>query len=209
MDFGHFRALGQVEPAGDMRGGGNEADMFELVDDFISHRRHRFGEALQRTDVLEGFWLGDEGALAVKFENEAFLLQIAERLPHGDAADVEHRAEVVFGRHLGMGCIRAIENARAQRRLDLLVERSGGKRQHVGRVGFQHDLGVVRTCYDKLHHSLVMEPRRANEDFVLCISAGQLLAGAVSVGAPAQPVRQGVRAGRQAGGCQAVAAKGD
>ena len=32
-------------------------------------------------------------------EQQSFLLEIAERLAHRDAADVEHRAEFVLGRH--------------------------------------------------------------------------------------------------------------
>jgi len=64
----------------------------------------------------------------MQFEQQTFLLQIAERLAHGDAAHSESAAQFVFGRHLRMRRIRAVENALAQRVLDLRVQRKRGDR---------------------------------------------------------------------------------
>ncbi len=64
----------------------------QLVDDLVSHGRHRFGESLQRRDVLKRFRLGDERAFAVQAKDEPFLLQIAKRLADRDAADAERLA---------------------------------------------------------------------------------------------------------------------
>ncbi|MNI79421.1 hypothetical protein D3C73_1358760 [compost metagenome] len=69
---------------------------------------------MQRADVLKGFRLGDEGALAVNLEDEPFLLQIAQRLAHGDAADLEQGAQLAFGRHLAVLRVLAVENASTQ-----------------------------------------------------------------------------------------------
>lgn len=78
---------------------------------------------MQVADVLERFRFGDEGTLAVQFEDEAFFLQVAKGLPHGDAADTEHRAEVVFRRHLRVGGVGAIEDPGTEVGFYLLVER--------------------------------------------------------------------------------------
>ena len=134
MDLDERRTLGHVQLRREMAVGLDGAEAAHLVDDLVAHRRHRLGEALQRRHVLERLRLRHEGALAVQLEQQSFLLEIAERLAHRDAADVEHRAEFVLGRHPAVRRIGAVQNACAQRVLDLHVERGRRQRHDVGEV---------------------------------------------------------------------------
>src|SRR5690606_3417618 len=101
-----------------------------------------FGKALQARDILESLGLGDEAALAVNAENKAFLLQIAERLAHGDAADTEDGAELRLRWHAAVRRIAAVENVRTQLLADLAVQgRSIGRQQR--RQGGEFSQGHV------------------------------------------------------------------
>ncbi|MNS70438.1 hypothetical protein D3C72_1037810 [compost metagenome] len=111
FDLRHGLAFGNLQTFGDQFVGGDEFETAQAVDHLVAAPGHRLGEALQGADVLEGFRLGDERAFAVDLEDQPFLLQIAERLAHGDAADLEQRAELAFGRHLAVLRVFAVENA--------------------------------------------------------------------------------------------------
>ena len=50
----------------------------------------------------------------MNLEQQTLFLQIAKRLANRDAADLEHCAELVLGRHLPMRRIRPVKNAGAQ-----------------------------------------------------------------------------------------------
>ncbi|MNC69836.1 hypothetical protein D3C75_1205770 [compost metagenome] len=78
-------------------------------------------------------------------EDQAFLLQITQRLAHGDAADVKRLAQFVLRRHAPQGRISAVKNARAQQFLELAVERDGRKWEE-----FCHGLSSRATCYNKI-----------------------------------------------------------
>lgn len=82
-------AFGNLQTLGDALVGRDEFEAAQAVDHLVATAGHRLGEALQAADVLKGFRLGDEGAFAVDLEDQPFLLQVAQGLAHGDAADFE------------------------------------------------------------------------------------------------------------------------
>ncbi|MCY1376413.1 hypothetical protein D9M69_639010 [compost metagenome] len=110
------------------------AEAAQAVEHFVAHLRHGLGQALQGADVLEGLGLGDEGALAVDLEDQPFLLQVAQRLAHGDAADIEGLAQLAFRGHAAVGRVGAVEDAPAQQLLELAVERYRGEGKQFGHV---------------------------------------------------------------------------
>ena len=116
----------------------------QAVDHLVAASGHGLGEALQGADVLEGFRLGDEGALAVNLEDQSFFLQIAEGLAHGDAADFEQRTELAFRRHLAVLRVFAVENAGTQDVAQLSVQRNTAEGENV--IG--HGRSLVMTSYD-------------------------------------------------------------
>ncbi|MNO83280.1 hypothetical protein D3C76_745810 [compost metagenome] len=123
LDLRHGLAFGNLQAFGDQLVGGDEFEAAQAVDHLITATGHGLGEALQGADVLEGFRLGDEGALAVDLEDQPFLLQIAEGLAHRDAADLEQRAELAFGRHLAVLRVFTVEDARTEDVAQLGVQR--------------------------------------------------------------------------------------
>ncbi|MCY1183510.1 hypothetical protein D9M73_241400 [compost metagenome] len=106
----------------------------QAVQHFVAHLRHGLGQALQGADVLEGLGLGNEGALAVDLEDQPFLLQVAQCLAHGDAADIEGLAQLAFRGHAAVGRVGAVEDAPAQQLLELAVERYRGEGKQFGHV---------------------------------------------------------------------------
>ncbi|MNV63081.1 hypothetical protein D3C71_1556580 [compost metagenome] len=96
FDLRHDLAFGDLQTLGHELVGGNEFEAAQAVDHLIAAIGHGLGQALQGADVLEGFRLGDESALAVDLEDQPFLLQVAQSLTHGDAADLEQRAKLAF-----------------------------------------------------------------------------------------------------------------
>src|ERR1700720_312010 len=89
-------------------------EALQPVDDFITHRRHRLREALQRGYVLEGLGAGNKRPLAMDPEQQTLFLKVAEGLPDRDPADFEHRAELMLRRHLAVRRVGAVEDACAQ-----------------------------------------------------------------------------------------------
>ncbi|MCY1373349.1 hypothetical protein D9M69_606190 [compost metagenome] len=96
FDLRHDLAFGDLQTLGHELVGGNEFEAAQAVDHLIAAIGHGLGQALQGADVLESFRLGDESALAVDLEDQPFLLQVAQSLTHGDAADLEQRAKLAF-----------------------------------------------------------------------------------------------------------------
>ncbi|MNI61095.1 hypothetical protein D3C73_1163460 [compost metagenome] len=96
FDLRHDLPFGDLQTLGHQLVGGNELEAAQAVDHLIAAIGHGLGQALQGADVLEGFRLGDESALAVDLEDQPFLLQVTQGLAHGDAADLEQRAKLAF-----------------------------------------------------------------------------------------------------------------
>lgn len=82
-------AFDDLQTLGDAFVSRDEFEAAQAVDHLVTAPGHRLGEALQAADVLKGFRFGDEGAFAVDLEDQPFLLQVAQGLAHGDAADFE------------------------------------------------------------------------------------------------------------------------
>ncbi len=135
--------LGELQTLGHTLVGRNEFETAQAVDHFITAPGHRLGEALQAADVLKGFRLGDKGALAVDFEDQPFLLQITQRLAHGDTADFEQRTQLAFGRHLTVLRVFTVENPRTQDVAQLGVQRNATEGENV--IGHH---GI--TCHNEL-----------------------------------------------------------
>lgn len=143
LDLAHRAALFHPQALGHLRAGRQVAQAVQAVDDLVAHLRHGLAQALQGADVLERLRSGDEGALAVDLEDQPFLLQVAERLAHGDAADVEGLAQLVLRRHAAERRVDAVEDAPAQQLLELAVQRHGRKREQFahGRIRSSEWLG--------------------------------------------------------------------
>ena len=143
LDLAHRAALFHPQALGHLRAGRHVAQAVQAVDDLVAHLRHGLAQALQGADVLERLRPSDEGALAVDLEDQPFLLQVAERLAHGDAADVEGLAQLVLRRHAAERRVDAVEDAPAQQLLELAVQRHGRKREQFahGRIRSSEWLG--------------------------------------------------------------------
>jgi hypothetical protein len=86
---------------------------------------HRFAEAFQPRQFLARAVLRHEGALAGHLDDHAFLLQVAQRLAHGDAAHAED-ADLAFGGQPGLRGVGAVDDTFAQPFTHLRVQRDGG-----------------------------------------------------------------------------------
>ncbi|MCY1443317.1 hypothetical protein D9M71_597250 [compost metagenome] len=127
LDLGHQAAFLELQALGHGLRCRDMLEAAQAVEHFVTHLGHRLGQALQGRYVLKGLGFGDKGALAVDLEDQAFLLQVTQRLAHGDAADVEGLAQLMLRRHAPQRRIGAVKNACAQQFLELGIERNGGK----------------------------------------------------------------------------------
>ena len=91
-------------------------------------------EADQREDRLLDGELGDVGAAAVAPHQPAFAFEVGERLPDGDAADVELLAEPPFGGYLGIGRPLAGVDELLDGALQLVIERDGARFAQSGKA---------------------------------------------------------------------------
>ena len=87
-DPAHGGVVFEAELVGDVIGRRHLLERQELVSRRVAERRHGFVEAFERRDVLPCLGLAHVGALALDPEDQAFALQVAQRVSHRDAADI-------------------------------------------------------------------------------------------------------------------------
>jgi len=115
-------------------------DRQHAVEGLVAARLHLFGEALQPAEFLERPHLRDVRPLAGQLEDQALLLQLAQRLAHRDAAHAVLRHQRALGRHRVVRLPGAADDQLAQFLPDAGIERgrtaaSGMRgRREAGRV---------------------------------------------------------------------------